>query len=158
MSGGDNKDKTTKEHAGCVFCLEAGDPSRESVVLHRGSLAYVVLNLYPYNNGHLLIVPYRHVSSLAALTAEEMTEVALLVQQSERALMEGYPPEGINIGVNLGKTAGAGIAAHVHVHVVPRWDGDTSFMTSISDTRVIPESLDSVATRLRPIFARLAAG
>ena len=157
MSGGDKKDKTSKEAAGCVFCLEAEDPSRESLILCRGTLAYVVLNLYPYNNGHILIVPYRHVQSLAALTKEEMTEIALLLQRAERALIEGYPPEGINIGVNLGKTAGAGIAAHVHVHVVPRWEGDTSFMTSISETRIIPESLESAANRLRPIFARLSA-
>jgi ATP adenylyltransferase len=145
-----------RESAGCVFCLPAGDSSRDPLILYRGALAYVVLNLYPYNNGHLLIVPYRHEPSLAGLTRDEMAEVGLLLQRAELALLQGYPPDGINVGVNLGRTAGAGIATHVHVHVVPRWDGDTSFMTAVSETRVIPESLDSAARRLRPIFERLA--
>lgn len=153
VSGGG---KQRRESAGCVFCLPVDDASRDPLILYRGALAYVVLNLYPYNNGHLLIVPYRHEPSLAGLTREELAEVGLLLQRAERALQEGYPPDGINVGVNLGRTAGAGVAAHVHVHVVPRWDGDTSFMTAVSETRVIPESLESAARRLRPIFERLA--
>ena len=137
---------------GCVFCSAAETP----LLLFAGGLAYVVLNLYPYNNGHLLIVPYRHEATLAGLTREEMTEVGLLTQRAETALREAYRLDGINVGVNLGAAAGAGIEPHVHVHLVPRWRGDTNFMTAVGQTRVLPETLDAAAARLRPIFERLA--
>jgi ATP adenylyltransferase len=139
----------------CVFCKApaADDP----LVVSRGTLAYVILNLYPYNNGHLMVVPYRHVSTLARLSREEMNEVGLLTQRCELALRDAYRLEGINVGVNLGAPAGAGIEEHVHVHLVPRWNGDTNFMTVVGATRVLPEDIQSTAARLRPIFARLAA-
>ena len=137
----------------CVFCKAPaqGDP----LVVCTGDLAYVILNLYPYNNGHLMVVPYRHESTLAGLTRDEMAEVGLLVQRSESALRAAYRLEGINVGVNLGAPAGAGIEEHVHVHLVPRWNGDTNFMTVVGGTRVLPEDIRSTADRLRPIFEGL---
>ena len=128
----------------------------DPLVVFQGELVYVILNLYPYNNGHLMVVPCRHESTLAGLTREEMNEVGLLTQRAEQALREAYRLEGINVGVNLGAAAGAGIEEHVHVHLVPRWNGDTNFMTAIGQTRVLPEDLRSTAARLRPIFERLA--
>ena len=141
-----------KDHD-CVFCKApaADDP----LVVYRGALAYVILNLYPYNNGHLMVVPYRHESTLAGLTRDEMNEVGLLTQRAELALRGAYKLEGINVGVNLGAPAGAGIEEHVHVHLVPRWNGDTNFMTVVGQTRVLPEDIRSAAARLRPIFAGL---
>ena len=139
-----------------MFC-HAPDPAKpDPLVVHHGQLAYVILNLYPYNNGHLMVVPYRHEPSLAGLTREEMNEVGLLTQRCEIALREGYKLEGINVGVNLGAPAGAGIEEHVHLHLVPRWNGDTNFMTVVGETRVLPEDIRSTAARLRPIFERLA--
>ncbi len=135
----------------------AGVPDEpDPLVVWRGTLAYVILNLYPYNNGHLMVVPCRHEASLAGLTREEMNEVGLLVQRGEAALREAYRLEGINVGVNLGAPAGAGIEEHVHVHLVPRWTGDTNFMTVVGGTRVLPEDMRDTAARLRPIFERLA--
>jgi ATP adenylyltransferase len=143
---------TDAKPQGCVFCLGAD----QDLVVFQGVLAYVILNLYPYNNGHLMVVPYRHESTLAQLTRDEMNEVGLLTQRSETALREAYRLEGINVGVNLGAPAGAGIIEHVHVHLVPRWSGDTNFMTVVGETRVLPEDVRATAARLRPIFARLA--
>jgi ATP adenylyltransferase len=140
----------------CVFC-EAADGTRGDLVLVRGSRAYVVLNLYPYNNGHLMVVPNRHLSTLGALTADELSELMRFTQDAEAALSEAYRPEGINVGINLGRAAGAGIVDHVHVHLVPRWNGDTNFMSAIGDVRVLPEDLATTVSRLRPIFERLKA-
>ena len=139
-----------------MFCHAPDLSHTDSLLVYRGDLAYVVLNLYPYNNGHLMVVPYRHQSSLAGLTRDEMNEVGLLTQRSETALREAYALEGINVGVNLGAPAGAGIEEHVHLHLVPRWNGDTNFMTVVGQTRVLPEELAATAARLRPIFERLA--
>jgi ATP adenylyltransferase len=144
----------TKE-PGCVFCV--APQSSDPLIVCRGELAYVILNLYPYNNGHLMVVPYRHESSLARLTREEMNEVGLLTQRAELALREAYQLQGINVGVNLGAAAGAGIEEHVHVHLVPRWYGDTNFMTVVGMTRVLPEELQTTAARLRPIFEQLTS-
>ena len=139
-----------------MFCHAPNPSNPDPLVIHRGQFAYVILNLYPYNNGHLMVVPYRHESTLAALTRDEMNDVGWLTQLCERALREAYKLEGINVGVNLGAPAGAGIEEHVHLHLVPRWNGDTNFMTVVGATRVLPEELASTAARLRPIFARLA--
>jgi ATP adenylyltransferase len=147
---------------GCIFCLpDPSDPKadgsdRESLVVFRGTTSYVILNLYPYNNGHIMVVPRRHVATLAGLTPGELTEIGLLTQRSELALNEAYKPHGLNVGINLGKAAGAGVLEHLHVHIVPRWSGDTNFMTVTGEMRVLPESLGASASRLRPIFARLA--
>ena len=140
---------------GCVFCEVPRPPEPDSLVVFEGSACYVVLNLYPYNNGHLMVVPYRHVATVAGLTSDEMNEIGRLTQQCETALTEAYQPHGFNIGINLGTPAGAGVRDHVHVHVVPRWSGDTNFVTVVGHTRVLPEDLGASADRVRPVFARL---
>jgi ATP adenylyltransferase len=150
---------TGSKASGCVFCEAvelSSDPAREALVLARGRVSYVILNLYPYNNGHLMVVPNRHVGSLAAATADELSELMNFTRDAEIALTEAYQPQGINIGVNLGRAAGAGILEHVHIHLVPRWIGDTNFMSAIGDIRVLPEELGESAKRLRPVFERLA--
>jgi len=138
----------------CIFCNTSA-PGRGELILVRGRLTYVILNLYPYNNGHLMVVPNRHIAELAETTAEERVELIDLTRLSEMALAEGYRPDGVNVGINLGRTSGAGIQEHLHVHLVPRWSGDTNFMGVIADTRVLPEDLTQSASRLRPIFERL---
>ena len=144
--------------SGCIFCDAAqpqADAGERSLVLVRGRLAYVVLNLYPYNNGHVMVAPVRHVNTLGGTTSEEMAEIMAFIRDAEQALTEAYRPEGINVGINLGRPAGAGVPGHLHVHLVPRWTGDTNFMSVVGGTRVLPEDLDSTGARLRPIFARL---
>jgi ATP adenylyltransferase len=150
-----------KDKSSCVFCRHAeethADPTNpDSLVLATGAHAYVVLNRYPYNNGHLMVVPYRHTSTLTQLGVDELSELMLFTQRAEHALRQAYPLEGINVGMNLGKAAGAGIEEHLHIHLVPRWHGDTNFMTVVGETRVLPEDLPSTARRLRPVFATLA--
>ena len=140
--------------AGCIFC-HRHDAGADDLVLVRGRLCYVILNLYPYNNGHLMVVPGRHVATLEASTADERLELMTLTRYAEMALTEAYAPQGINIGINLGRPAGAGIVDHLHVHLVPRWNGDTNFMSVIGNVRVLPEDLGATARRLRPIFERL---
>jgi ATP adenylyltransferase len=137
----------------CVLC-QAFARADEPLVVHRGETAFIVLNKFPYNNGHLMIVPARHVARLGDLTASELTEIMSLAQTTERALEATYGPHGFNLGINLGRSAGAGIADHLHLHVVPRWDGDTSFMTVFGETRVLPEELPETAARLRAAVAR----
>ena len=146
------------ESQGCVFCNAISHPEAESLVLLRGTTAFVILNLYPYNNGHLMIVPNRHFATLADARPEELAELGQLSRWAEMALAEAYHPQGINLGMNLGRPAGAGIADHLHVHVVPRWTGDTNFMSVVGEVRVLPEDLPHTAARLRPIFERLAGG
>lgn len=143
-----------RESGGCVFCDVQAAPAADLVVF-RGVHCFVILNLYPYNSGHLMIVPNRHLPSLAAAHADELGELIALTRRAEIALTEVYQPHGLNMGVNLGKAAGAGVLDHLHIHVVPRWNGDTNFMTAVGDTRVLPESLTDSATRLRPVFQRL---
>lgn len=140
---------------GCIFCLKTSLPDQEEHMLHRGEFCYVTLNRYPYSNGHLMVIPYKHVPSLEDLDTPTLTEMMLAANLSLAALREAYAPHGFNLGVNLGKAAGAGIADHVHMHVVPRWAADTNFMPVVGKTRVIPELLDEAYARLKPIFARL---
>lgn len=146
----------TEDANPCVFCAALSTDSGRQLVVHEGQLAYVILNLYPYNAGHLMVVPRRHVGTLALLERDELTEMALLTQLSEKVLTEAFNPQGINIGMNLGRPAGAGIVDHLHTHLVPRWNGDTNFMTVVGEVRVLPEELPRTAERLRPIFQRLA--
>lgn len=154
-SGGDNND--------CIFCqaspgsvrLQPG-PSRDELILFRGRVSFVILNLYPYNSGHVMVVPNRHAPNLASMSAEEQAELMKLTRHAEIALTEAYAPHGINVGINLGKPAGAGVLDHLHVHLVPRWNGDTNFMTVVGNVRVLPEDLSESAKKLRPIFERLA--
>jgi ATP adenylyltransferase len=147
----------TGGQAGCVFC-EALAGEEASLVVFRGITCYVILNKFPYNNGHLMVVPNRHVASLGEATADELGELIELARRAEVAVREAYAPHGLNMGINLGKSAGAGILDHLHMHVVPRWNGDTNFMTVVGETRVLPEELSVTAERLRPIFKKLGAG
>ena len=150
----------TDKPEGCIFCdpvaAHPSDSSRHELVLIHGPLCSAILNLYPYNNGHLLVVPHRHIGTLASTTAEERAELMRLTRHAEIALSEAYAPQGINVGINLGRSAGAGILDHLHIHLVPRWDGDTNFMSVVGNVRVLPEELSDTAARLRPIFERLA--
>lgn len=141
---------------GCVFCDALRHEQGRALILIEAETCYVILNLYPYNSGHLMVVPRRHVGTLAALTSVEIAELAEWVRRSEMALNEAYEPQGINVGMNLGRPAGAGVLDHVHVHLVPRWTGDTNFMSVVGNVRVLPEELPQTAERLRPIFERLA--
>ncbi len=149
---------STPDPNGCVFCaaLTGAAAGNASLIVARGRDAFVILNLYPYNNGHLMVVPNRHIGSLSAATDEELTEMIRLTRDAEQVLGEAYSPDGLNVGINLGRSAGAGILDHVHVHLVPRWNGDTNFMSVVGETRVLPEDLHESAARLRPIFERLS--
>ena len=143
---------------GCVFCLGDGErsPERQALIVHDGTAAYVILNKFPYNNGHLMVVPHRHVPAIGDLLPDEWREVTDLMRLAEAVLIEAYAPGGINVGINLGRPAGAGIHEHLHVHLVPRWIGDSNFMTVVGETRVLPEELSATAARLRPLFAKHA--
>lgn len=144
--------------ADCVFCVADEDPGQDALVVHRGATAYVILNLFPYNNGHLMVVPGRHIASLVDATADELVELIGLTRLAEQVLRTAYAPHGLNVGINIGKAAGAGVADHLHIHLVPRWTGDTNFMTTVGESRVLPETLDASASRLRPLFAAACAG
>jgi ATP adenylyltransferase len=139
--------------AGCIFCLaaEPGDDAAR-LVLHRSAGCFVMLNAFPYNSGHLMVSPDRHLSSLADLEDDESLELMRLLRRALGALRAEYRPDGFNIGVNEGKVAGAGFAGHVHVHVVPRWEADSNFMAVTADTRVLPQSLEDSYAALRTHF------
>jgi ATP adenylyltransferase len=144
------------EADGCVFCTALTDDDAVPLIVFRGAACFVILNLFPYNNAHLMIVPNRHVATFADMSSEELHELIDLARISEAAITEAYAPHGMNLGINLGKPAGAGVPGHLHMHVVPRWNGDTNFMTVIGQTRVLPEELPQTADKLRPIFERLS--
>ena len=148
------------ELEGCPFCvLPARDAAdAETFILWRGDTCFCILNAYPYNPGHLMVVPYRHIADYDALDDEETTEMALLTRAAVRALRTASGPHAFNLGMNAGRIAGAGIADHVHQHVVPRWGGDTNFMPVIGQTRVLPELLEETYTRLQPAFAAAVTG
>jgi ATP adenylyltransferase len=135
---------------GCVFCRMAANPDQdaENFVIHRGEHSFVVLNLYPYITGHLMIVPYLHTSEFDALAKEISDEMMDLAKRSQTALRAVYSPSGFNLGMNLGSAAGAGIADHLHIHLLPRWTGDTNFMTTVGESRVIPEALEVTYEKL----------
>jgi len=149
----------------CVFCnllasadyaiahgMPAEKADRAAHIVHRGKTCFICLNAYPYATGHVLVLPYLHTDSLAATPPETAHEMMDLAQQMERSLRSVYRPDGINLGMNLGDAAGAGVAGHIHLHILPRWIGDTNFMTTISETRVLPETLDVTWARLRETF------
>lgn len=143
------------ERQGCVFCdLPAALDDQGTYILRRGRSAYVIMNLYPYNNGHLMVVPYAHVDSLLALDDDTAAEMTRLSQEAQRVIEERMKPHGFNLGMNQGRAAGAGIADHLHLHLVPRWVGDTNFMPATGDVRVMPQSLDETYALLAPGFAR----
>ena len=144
---------TGEKEKGCIFCTRIAESrDRENYILYRGERGFLILNLYPYNNGHMMAVPYNHVASLEDLDTETLTELMLLVNKGLAALREAMSPQGFNVGVNIGEVAGAGVAGHVHIHVVPRWGGDTNFMPILADTRVVPELLDQTYERLRAVM------
>jgi ATP adenylyltransferase len=145
--------KQQGDDAGCIFCdLPAEGDDERTGILVRGELAFVILNSYPYNPGHLMVAPFRHVGDLVQLETAEFAEVDTLLVRAILALQAETEPHGFNLGMNLGRVAGAGIPDHVHWHVVPRWNGDTNFMPVVGETRVLPELLEETYARLRPRF------
>src|ERR1051325_11035442 len=145
-------DGDLKEKA-CVFCSGPSAPDlRQALVVGRAAQSFVILNRYPYTSGHVMVVPYRHVATLEDLPDDALVELVRVCRDTERHLRSVYRPEGLNLGLNIGKAAGAGIAGHLHVHVLPRWIGDSNFMTTVGETRVVPEELDVTWQRLRSAF------
>jgi ATP adenylyltransferase len=140
--------------AACVFCtaLAAGD-DRRALILRRGPRAFLILNAFPYASGHLMAVVTRHVATIDAATPDELAEAMALIQTGTRALDAAYRPDGFNVGLNQGRVAGAGVLGHLHIHLVPRWNGDTNFMPVIGDTRVLPESLETTYDRLAAVLS-----
>ena len=142
----------TPGNGGCIFVeLPAQDDDRENLILHRGETAFVIMNRFPYTSGHLMVAPYRHTAEIGDLNDDELLEANQLVSSCVGWLKEGYGPEGFNVGINIGKAAGAGIESHIHWHVVPRWAGDTNFMTTVGDVRVLPQDLHDSYDMLRKI-------
>jgi len=138
---------------GCVFCRKVEETrDEENLVLYRGSNNFVMLNLYPYTSGHLMIAPYRHIGQLSLADDATWSELMHLTRKAEQAIQTAYRPEGINLGMNLGKSAGAGIADHIHMHVLPRWQADSNFISVIGETRVLPEALSDTYRKLKPLF------
>lgn len=146
---GENRPESSEAGDSCPFCRAPTEAAETSLVVARGQHAYVVLNLYPYNSGHTLVCTYRHVASYVDLTTGEAHEVADLTQQTIAALQTALSPHGLNLGMNQGSVGGAGIAAHLHQHVVPRWGGDTNFMPVVAQTKVMPQSLHDTRDALR---------
>jgi ATP adenylyltransferase len=133
----------------CPFCEKANQKKdKENYILLRGKRTFTILNTFPYNNGHLMVVPYRHLANLEELNQQELSELTSLVMKGVTSLKEAFNPDGFNIGLNLGEAAGAGIKDHLHIHIVPRWSGDNNFMPVVADTKVIMESLDDTYKKL----------
>lgn len=144
---------TADKAPGCVFCEKLKEENdRESLIVHRAEHNFVVLNKFPYTSGHVMIVPYAHVDELRKLPAEAAQEMMALSQKTESILRQVYHPDGVNLGMNIGKAAGAGVAGHIHMHVLPRWVADANFVSVISETRVLPESLEETFERLKDKF------
>jgi len=145
----DNPDK----EEGCVFCnAQAKEDGAENLIAYRGERAYVILNRYPYTSGHLMAIPFEHVSNLEELDSETRAEMMELTSRCTTILKNIYRPQGFNVGVNIGEAAGAGVLGHVHIHIVPRWKGDTNFMSSVGQTRVLPEALEDTYQRVKNVF------
>ena len=144
---------TAEKTTGCVFChaVNAGDDEKY-LIAHRGKYCFVILNAYPYTPGHVMVVPYAHLDELRKLPTEAAHEMIELSQRMETALRELYHPDGINLGMNIGKAAGAGIAGHIHMHVLPRWVADANFLSVVGETRILPETLDVTWKRMREIL------
>src|ERR1044071_2175608 len=148
---------TAHRPAGCIFCQKAAeDKDEDNLVVWRGERNFVLLNLYPYTSGHLMVAPYEHVARLEDAAPETVSEMMLMARVAEKHLRAVYRPEGLNLGINIGRAAGAGIADHIHLHVLPRWTADANFMTTVGETRVLPEELALTYQKLSRAFA--AAG
>lgn len=144
--------------AGCVFCEQPGlKQDRRAYILWRGRHAYVMMNIYPYSTGHLLIAPYRHIATIEDLPPSVLLDMTRLVQRAVKAIRRAYAPEGFNLGINQGRVAGAGIERHIHLHIVPRWEADTNFMPLLGETRVLPQHLKASFARLKAAFNANAA-
>jgi ATP adenylyltransferase len=138
---------------GCIFCEAAlGIADEQNLVVYRGALCFIILNRYPYTSGHLMIAPYEHVSRLAQAAESATQEMMRLAREAEQVLEAAYHPEGLNLGMNLGEAAGAGIEQHIHLHVLPRWKGDANFMSTVGHTRIIPEALEETYAKLKQKF------
>ena len=136
------KDASKDIEEECIFCAKpAAEDDEANLIVHRGERCFAILNRFPYGTGHLLVMPYREVADLAELDDDEHTELWLTVRDAVAALRSAYEPDGVNVGANLGEAAGAGVPGHIHVHVLPRWSADSNFMTSVAETRVLPEAL-----------------
>src|SRR5688572_1618092 len=147
-------EKASKDPAGegCIFVdLPKQQDDKKNLILHRGKTAFVMLNAFPYTNGHLMVAPYKHTADMSDLSNEELLEINQLVARCLSWIKAAYGPEGFNIGANIGKSAGAGIPTHIHWHIVPRWEGDTNFMTTVGEVRVLPQSLEESYDRLRKV-------
>jgi ATP adenylyltransferase len=149
--------KEKRDKTKCIFCeAAASTEDAQNLVVYRGQFCFVILNRYPYTSGHLMIAPYRHVSRLTAVDEATTAEMMRFVRGAETAIQESYSPDGLNMGMNLGEAAGAGIEQHIHLHVLPRWKGDANFMTSVGKTRVIPETLEETYRKVREAWRKLA--
>jgi ATP adenylyltransferase len=147
------KDASKDDEQECIFCAKPeADDDETNLIVHRGDRCFVILNLFPYTNGHLMIAPYDHLATLPELDSETLAELMALAQQGMRVLEDEYAPHGYNVGFNQGRVAGAGVEHHIHMHVVPRWGGDTNFMPVIGDTRVMPQSLEDSYAALKGRF------
>ncbi len=145
------------EQKGCIFCEKPKEQcDKDNLIVARFENCFVIMNAFPYNNGHLMVVPYRHVPSLSDLKDDELSELMKVTQIAEGVLREALKPHGFNIGMNLGRCAGAGIEDHIHIHIVPRWNGDTNFMPVIGETKVLPELLSQTYEKLKPLFEKFA--
>jgi ATP adenylyltransferase len=147
------KDASKDAEEGCIFCTKpAEDDDEKNLIVHRGERCFVILNLFPYTNGHLMVAPYAHLATLPELDAETVAEMMALAQRAMVVLDEAYDPQGYNAGLNQGRVAGAGYETHIHLHVVPRWAGDTNYMPVVADTRVMPQSLEDSYSALKGAF------
>jgi ATP adenylyltransferase len=146
---------TTADKAeGCVFCQKQAEPDdRAALIVHRARHCFIILNAYPYTSGHVMVVPYAHLDSLEKLPREAAIEMMELTQKLEGVLRQLYHPDGINMGMNIGKAAGAGVAGHIHMHVLPRWVADANFMTTVAETRVLPEGLETTWERVKGVLS-----
>jgi ATP adenylyltransferase len=145
---------TNKPKHGCIFCDKPKAADQASLIIHRATYNFVLLNLYPYTNGHLLIAPYQHAATLQDCSEAALAELMQLTRTAERVITGVYQPQGINLGMNLGECAGAGVAGHIHMHLLPRWTGDASFLSVIGETRVLPEELPVTWERLRQAWPK----
>ncbi|MGA7239639.1 MAG: HIT domain-containing protein [Bryobacteraceae bacterium] len=143
------------DRAECVFCAAAACPDDETALtVHRSQHNFIILNRFPYTSGHVMVVPYAHVATLEEMSEEALVEMMLLARDCEKVLRTVYHPDGLNLGLNIGRSAGAGVAGHIHLHALPRWTGDANFMTPIAETRVLPEDLAVTWQRLRDAFTK----
>ncbi len=142
-----------KKDEGCIFCNKPAETDdRKNLILYRGTSCFVMMNLFPYNNGHLMVVPYQHTSDILSLDQQSVSELWSLVCLSKKVLSKSFCPEGFNIGMNLGRVSGAGIDQHIHMHIVPRWNGDSNFMPVIGNTKVISQAIEDTYDALQPHF------